>query len=62
MFRALAMAQKVRKKLGGSTDIFEMLLDKPKGMHWRTYDRLRSVHEAAKERAMDGLGRILERR
>ncbi len=24
--------------------------DKPKGMHWRTYDRLRRVHNVAEAR------------
>ena len=28
--------------------------DKPKGMHWRTYDRLCRVHDAAEERSIIG--------
>jgi hypothetical protein len=29
--------------------------DKPKGMHWRTYDRLYRIHDAAEERSTIGL-------
>jgi hypothetical protein len=62
MYRGLAMAQKIRKRLGGSTDIFDAFPDKPKGMHWITYDRLQLIHEAAKERALEGLARSTGRR
>src|SRR6516165_3820101 len=62
MFRGLTKAQKIRERLGGSTDIFSMFPDRPKGMHWRTYDRLRLAHDAAKERAVEGMARIVERR
>jgi hypothetical protein len=59
IYRGLAMAQKIRKRLGGSSmDIFDMFPAKPKGMHWRTYERLRLAYEAAKERAMKGLARM----
>jgi hypothetical protein len=58
MYRGLAMAQKIRKRLAGSTDIFDAFPAKPKGMHWTTYDRLQLAHEAAKERALAGLARI----
>jgi hypothetical protein len=62
MYRGLAMAQKIRERLAGSTDIFEAFPNKPKGMHWSTYDRLQLIHDAAKERALEGLARITERR
>jgi hypothetical protein len=29
--------------------------DKPKGMHWRTYDRLCRLHDAAEDRSIIGL-------
>ena len=38
--RALSRAQAIRMKLGGSPNMAEDFPDKPKGMHWRTYDRL----------------------
>jgi hypothetical protein len=62
MFRGLTKAQKIRERLGGSTDIFDTFPDKPKGMHWTSYDHLRLTHDAAKERAVEGLARIVERR
>jgi len=45
-------------RLGGSPES-EDFPDKPKGMHWRTYDRLRRVHDAAEERAAIGLMHFL---
>ena len=41
-------------RLGGSPDS-EEFPDKPKGMHWRTYDRLYRQHDAAEERSIIGL-------
>lgn len=38
--RALRQAEKIRGKLGWDTGIFEMEGEKPKGMHWRTFERL----------------------
>jgi hypothetical protein len=35
--------------------------DKPKGMHWRTYERLRRVHDVAEERSTIGLTSFVER-
>jgi hypothetical protein len=35
--------------------------DKPKGMHWRTYDRLRRLHDVAEERSAIGLMGFVER-
>jgi hypothetical protein len=43
--RALHRAQTIRKKLGGSANMLEPLPWKPKGMHWRTYWRLRAQAE-----------------
>jgi hypothetical protein len=62
MYRGLRKAQKIRERLAGSIDIFDAFPERPKGMHRRTYDRFRLAHDVAKERALDGLGRILDRR
>jgi hypothetical protein len=44
-------------KLGGSGNNFP---SKPKGMHQRTYDRLRSVRDEVEESRMIGLARLVE--
>ena len=37
-FRDLGKAQKIRMRQGGSPVISEAFPDKPKGMHWQTYE------------------------
>ena len=44
--RAMRKARKIRKKLGESMNLLEPIWNKPRGMHWRTFERLR--HEAIK--------------
>jgi hypothetical protein len=34
---------------------------KPKGMHWRTYDRMCGLHDAAEGRSNIGLMQLVER-
>jgi hypothetical protein len=50
MSRQLSKAQTIRLRLGGSASLREPFPEKPKGMHWRTYERLRwrelMAHEA----------------
>ena len=48
--RGLGKAQKIRMQMGGSQNMFEPFPDKPKGMHWRTYDRRRGAHDVAEAR------------
>ena len=45
--RALLKTQNIRMKLGGSPSLAEPFPDKPNGMHWRTYQRLRMEAEVA---------------
>ena len=59
--RGLGKSQKIRMRLGGSPNMLEAFPDKPKGMHWRTYERWRSVHDAAGGRSTVGLMRFVER-
>ena len=44
--RGLLMAQKIRERLGGNASMLDDFPNKPKGMHWRTYDRLQRRHES----------------
>ena len=59
--RSLGKSQKIRMRLGGSPNMLEEFPDKPKGMHWRTYDRWRRVHDVAEERSTIGLMGLVER-
>jgi hypothetical protein len=59
--RGLWKSQQIRVRLGGSPSTLDEFPDKPKGMHWRTYDRLCRVHDAAEERSTIGLMGFVER-
>ena len=41
--------------------MMEAFPDKPKGMHWRTYDRFRHRPDLAKARSMMGLMRYVDK-
>ena len=47
VFRNLRKSQKIRMRLGGSPYPFDPFPEKPRGMHRRTYLRLREAAEAA---------------
>ena len=49
--RHLLRAQRIRDRLGGSRNMMEDFPGKPKGMHWRRYDRMRKMHDRAAEQA-----------
>ena len=47
----MTKAQAIRRRLGGSIDMFEMFPFKPKGMHERTYERLQLAYEELNKRS-----------
>jgi hypothetical protein len=51
-YRLILKAQKVRERLGGDLGVANPFPAKPKGMHWRRYDRLRARHDQAFERSL----------
>ena len=59
MYRAMRRADRIRDKLGWSGSILSGCGDKPKGMHWRTYDRLSQEYDAIKGQAVSGLAEKL---
>jgi hypothetical protein len=58
--RSLSRAQKIRMRLGGSPSIFDPFPEKPRGMHWRTYDQLRAKSLTAEMRSMAFIEAYLE--
>jgi len=50
--RMLRQARKRRDKLNASHDLFEPVWRKPKGMHWKTFDRLRGEADWCTDRAL----------
>lgn len=45
MDRILRRAREIRKRLGASENLMEPIDEKPKGMHWKTFDKLVAEEE-----------------
>ena len=45
LIRGVGVAQKIRERLGGHQGLNYPFPAKPKGMHWRTYHRLKRQHD-----------------
>lgn len=55
MYRALHKAQAIRERLGGSANMTEPFPERPKGMHYDTYTRLRQEHHEAETAELAGM-------
>ena len=54
--RAGSRADTIRKRLGWDAGILNLPGGKPKGMQWRTYQRLQATHDAHVNQALAGMG------
>jgi hypothetical protein len=61
MHRALRKAQKIRERLGGTANMTEPFPEKPKGMHWRSYQRLWLEHHEAEMEQLIGARKWLDK-
>lgn len=57
MDRMQRKARKVRKRLDADENLLESVWQKPKGMHQKTFDRLRQQEKAANHAAMMALAK-----
>jgi len=60
-YRLILKAQKIRERLGGDLGVINAFPDRPKGMHWRRYNRLRAVHDQAVGSSLATLKPYIER-
>jgi hypothetical protein len=61
MYRALHRAQDIRQRLGGSANMTEPFSEKPKGLHWSTYERLWREHYEAEMEQLTGMKEWLDK-
>jgi hypothetical protein len=57
--RASTRAEKLRKRMGWESGILNGSGGKPKGMHWKTYQRLKNHHDALVQVSLQDIGRKL---
>ena len=57
--RARQRAGKIRRRLEWPPGILNQCASKPKGMHWKTYWRLRAQHDALVQVVLEGVGKRL---
>jgi hypothetical protein len=57
--RASTKADKLRKRLGWEAGILNRDGEKPKGMHLKTYQRLKNHHDALVQVSLHDIGRKL---
>jgi hypothetical protein len=60
-YRPTTMASRIRQQLGGSPSLAAPFPDKPKGMHWTTYERRRARGQAYEQRGLAGMAAAVER-
>ena len=54
-YRAMHRADKIRDRLGWKPGILNDHGPKPRGMHWRTFERLKKEHDAFVQTSLDGM-------
>jgi hypothetical protein len=59
VIRSLRKAKMIRMRLGGSMSIFESMPWKPKGMHMKTYWRIRQEIEITELKMWEGLAKLV---
>ena len=60
-YRALHKAQEIKERLGGSANMMEAFPEKPKGMHWKTYERLWGGYQEAEMVQLIGMRKWLDK-
>ena len=61
MYRSLHRAHAIRERLGGNANMMEPFPEKPKGMHWHTYERFWPEHHEAEMEQFAGMREWLDK-
>lgn len=57
--RYMRKTRKIRNKLGASMDLTESVWVKPKGMHWKTFERLSRQEHKANQKVVNSMAALL---